>query len=112
MNNGARSLEMGMGQGKAAPLSQSDTMSVRSYHEYEKLPFFGPPDPTRWPLHKKCFFGGLLFPPLWLLGAFLPVRDPSDNWAELFRLRCVAIVMIIFIVVVALVILETAFKNS
>lgn len=47
--------------------------------EYGHLPYFGPPDPTRCPIHKKLFLGGLLFPPLWIVGAFLPVRDALDN---------------------------------
>ncbi|KAI0346823.1 hypothetical protein BDW22DRAFT_463973 [Trametopsis cervina] len=107
-----QSLEIRGEHEHAQELAISDTTSIRSFHEYEKLPFFGPPDPTRWPLHKTLFLGGLLFPPLWIVGAILPVRDAYDNWAELFRMRCQAAAMIIVIIGVAILILETAFRDS
>ena len=55
------------------------TPAAPTHADPEKLPFFGPPDPTRWPIHKKFFLGGILFPPFWFVGAFLPVRDAHDN---------------------------------
>ena len=53
--------------------------SSRAANSIEKLPFFGPLDPPRWPLHKTLFLGGILFFPLWLIGAFLEVRATDDN---------------------------------
>ncbi len=78
------------------------------------------------------FLGGILFFPLWFIGAFLPVRETDDNCmyqffvmehhhgltyitypvSELFRTRCQAIVMILLIVGAALIVLETAFRGS
>ena len=66
--------------------------SPKAAQDIEELPFFGPLDPPRWPLHKTFFLGGILFFPLWFIGAFLPVRDSDDNCASstsgfTFRLR-------------------------
>lgn len=75
-NNMPPYLQHGSGQPQVI---LSDTISMRSYHRYEELPFFGPPDPPGWPMHKTFFLGGFLFPPLWLAGALVPVRDMEDN---------------------------------
>ncbi|GJE84281.1 hypothetical protein PsYK624_003570 [Phanerochaete sordida] len=79
--------------------------------QWGALPFFGPRDPPRWPLHKTFFLAGGLCPPLWFVGGWLPVRDDDDNWSELFRLRCQAAAMVTTIVGVALLILLTAFDR-
>lgn len=101
---------------------------TRNNRNIEELPFFGPVDPPRWPLHKKLFLGGAVFPPLWIVGAVIEVRDTDDHctWtincseyalsyeagAELFRRRCQAAVLILVIVLAALIVLETAFKEA
>ncbi len=102
---------------------------IRNKRNIDELPFFGPVDPPRWPLHKKLFLGGAVFPPLWIAGAVIEVRDTDDHctWtidcsieceltyeagAELFRRRCQAAVLILVIVLAALIILETAFKEA
>lgn len=64
---------------KRQSLDLSRTSSVQPPARYEELPFFGPPDPPRWPLHKTFFLGGLLFPPFWFVGGWLPVRDGDDT---------------------------------
>ena len=56
--------------------------AARPVQNWEDLPFFGPPDPPRWPVHKTLFLTGLLFPPLWFVGGWLPVRDQDDNCAS------------------------------
>lgn len=97
---------------KGRSLDISRTSTAHHAPQLEELPFFGPADPYRWPVHKTIFLVGALFPPLWYVGAFLPLRDDDDTWADLFKMRCQAAAMIVTIIAVALVVLLTAFDSA
>ncbi|KAG8771481.1 hypothetical protein FRC12_003589 [Ceratobasidium sp. 428] len=53
----------------------------------KKLGFFGPKDPTTFPLHMKLCLGGVLVFPLWWIGAVLRC-DEVDCWSTLWQFRC------------------------
>ena len=64
---------------KPRSLDISRTSTAQHAPQLDELPFFGPPDPYRWPVHKTIFLVGALCPALWYVGAFLPVRDNDDS---------------------------------
>ncbi|KAI0939432.1 hypothetical protein AcV5_000854 [Taiwanofungus camphoratus] len=85
---------------------------VVSSRNFEKLPFLGPPDPSRWPIEKVCFVTGFLFFPCWILGAVWSRSGEYDSFAELFRWRCRVMTMLAAIIVIAVLITEIAFKGK
>jgi hypothetical protein len=69
------------------PLETGSASHAQPNPLFEDLPFFGPPDPDRWTLHKKLFLLGLLFPPIWFIGSWLPVKDSDDTCASYHSLQ-------------------------
>ncbi|OBZ76686.1 hypothetical protein A0H81_03935 [Grifola frondosa] len=78
----------------------------------DKLPFFGPPDPQRWPPEKVLFLLGFLLFPAWFIGACWGCKESDDSFAELFRWRCQVMSMIASIIITGLVVVEIAFRGK
>ncbi|KZT13008.1 uncharacterized protein LAESUDRAFT_719314 [Laetiporus sulphureus 93-53] len=91
---------------KADRAAKHGSLSSAEYKE-EKLPFFGPPDPARWPAEKSFFLAGFLFFPCWIFGGFWR-RGVSecDTFAELFRWRCQVMAMLAVVIGVGLLAVE------
>jgi len=69
------------------------------------LGFFGPTDPTTFPVHMKLCLGGVLLFPLWWVGAILGCDD-SDCWSALWQFRCRALSIISVLVVAGVIVIQ------
>ncbi|KAF8609617.1 hypothetical protein BDV93DRAFT_149686 [Ceratobasidium sp. AG-I] len=69
------------------------------------LGFFGPADPTTFPVHMKLCLGGVLLFPLWWIGALLGCDD-ADCWSALWQFRCRALSIISVLVVAGVIVIQ------